>query len=231
LAGLALTASPAKSGETLRSALLLRYGVKIQDSLGAFLADRGSDVAGMILLGALAAVALGQHSYWIWLVAFGSLLLGSRALAYLLLLPQTRASSGGIALLFNRLPIHWSRAPLEAWAKVWTLPRASVFSIIAVLAYGTQAILFFWFCQALGTGLSLPDSILIFVRATLFGAATLVPGGLGTMEVALVVQLTDQGVHAGIATSIAIAFRAITLWLGMAIGVMALKTTTNNARS
>ncbi|MFO0157773.1 MAG: lysylphosphatidylglycerol synthase domain-containing protein, partial [bacterium] len=62
MAGLALTSSPAKIGETLRSALLLEHGVAVQRSLGAFLADRGADVIGMAALGAVAGVIAGQRA-------------------------------------------------------------------------------------------------------------------------------------------------------------------------
>ena len=41
LSGLALTATPGKSGETFRSALLVQHGVRVTNSLAAFLVDRG----------------------------------------------------------------------------------------------------------------------------------------------------------------------------------------------
>ncbi len=67
MSGLALTATPGKSGETFRSALLVPHGVKVTHSLATFLVDRGSDVLGMILLGMLAAMMAGQSLAWVWL--------------------------------------------------------------------------------------------------------------------------------------------------------------------
>jgi uncharacterized protein (TIRG00374 family) len=63
---------------------------------------------------------------------------------------------------------------------------------------------------------------LIFVQATLFGAASMVPAGLGAMEAALVFQLAERGVGNGVAVSLAIAIRLVTLWMGMAIGFLSL---------
>jgi uncharacterized protein (TIRG00374 family) len=61
LAGLALTSSPGKLGEAMRSVLLLNRGVRVSSSFAAFLADRGSDVLGVAALGALAAWVAGTR--------------------------------------------------------------------------------------------------------------------------------------------------------------------------
>lgn len=222
LSGLALTATPGKSGETFRSALLVHHGVRVADSLAAFLVDRGSDVLGMILLGTLAALILGQHFAWVWIVSYAFILLTSIAFAHLLLHPLASIGWIRIGSSMSWLPIKGGRATLEAWAKVWTLPRASAFSVVAMLAYGTQALVFSWFCHLLGTGISVADCVLIFVQATLFGAASMIPGGLGATEAALVFQLLERGVSDGGAMTLAISIRLVTLWFGMLIGLISL---------
>uniref|UniRef100_Q47FD1 Integral membrane protein n=1 Tax=Dechloromonas aromatica (strain RCB) TaxID=159087 RepID=Q47FD1_DECAR len=222
LSGLALTATPGKSGETFRSALLVQHGVRVTNSLAAFLVDRGSDVLGMILLGMLAAMIAGQHFAWVWLLSLVLVLLGSSAFAYLLLHPFASAGWGRLGRSMTYFPIKVGQATLEAWAKVWTLPRVSAFSVVAMLAYGTQALVFSWFCHVLGTGISIADCVLIFVQATLFGAASMIPGGLGAMEAALVFQLVEHGVSDSSAMSLAISIRLVTLWFGMLLGVFSL---------
>lgn len=222
LSGLALTATPGKFGETLRSALLIQHGVRVAHSLAAFLVDRGSDVLGMILLGTLGAVMVSRDFAWVWLMSFALVLLGSIGLAILLLHPIANEGWGRIFRSIRWLPVKGGQATLEAWAKVWTLRRALVFAGIAMLAYGTQALVFSWFCNVLGTGIPVADCVLIFVQATLFGAASMIPGGLGAMEAALVFQLVERGVSDGIAISLAISIRLVTLWLGVALGLLSL---------
>ena len=222
LSGLALTATPGKAGDTFRSALLFQHGVRVTNSLAAFLADRGSDVLGMVLLGTLTAMIVGQDSAWVWLLSFAFILLGSRAFSYLLLLPVASVGWGRLGLYMAWLPIKGGQATLESWAKLWTLTRISAFSVVAMLSYGTQALVFSWFCHILGTGISVPDCVLIFVQATLFGAASMIPGGLGAMEAALFFQLVERGVSEASAMSLAISIRLVTLWFGMLIGVISL---------
>lgn len=91
-----------------------------------------------------------------------------------------------------------------------------------MIAYGTQAMVFAWFCHILNTGISIADCVLIFVQATLFGAASMIPGGLGAMEAALVFQLVERGVSDVSAMSLAISIRLVTLWFGVLTGVVCL---------
>lgn len=229
LSGLGLTATPGKSGETFRSALLLQQGVRIPHSLAAFIVDRASDVLGMCLLGLLAALLLGHALAWAWMLALVVLLSGSCMFAYCLRHPRAVAWWGWLGSTWQRLPVKGGQAILETWASVWKLPRVTAYSILATIAYGTQALVFAWFCNAAGTGVPVAACILIFVQATLFGAASMSPGGLGAMEAALVIQLTERQVDGSVAVSIAIAIRLVTLWLGMAIGALCLLLSSRNA--
>jgi len=218
LSGLALTATPGKAGETFRSALLLQQGVRVPHSLAAFLADRASDVLGMCLLGGVAAWFVGQPLTWAWALAFVVMLLGSCGFAYLLLHPLANAWWNWLVRHLQWLPVKGGQETLESWAGVWKLPRVLIFSAVAMIAYGSQALVFACFCGVAGVGLPVADCVLIFVQATLFGAASMLPGGLGAMEAALVFQLIERGVGDGVAVSLAISIRLVTLWLGMSLG-------------
>ncbi|OQW88120.1 MAG: hypothetical protein BWK72_10290 [Rhodoferax ferrireducens] len=222
LSGLALTATPGKAGETFRSALLLPQGVKVPHSLAAFLVDRASDVLGMCLLGGAAAWFVGQSLTWAWALAFATIVFGSCGFAYLLLHPVSDAWWRWLVRHLHWLPVKGGQVTLESWAALWKLPRVLAFSAVAMMAYGSQALVFAWFCHAAGLSLPIADSVLIFVQATLFGAASMMPGGLGAMEAALVFQLAERGVGEGIAVSLAIAIRLVTLWLGVLIGCASL---------
>lgn len=224
LSGLALTATPGKSGEMFRSALLLQEGVPVSRSLAAFIVDRASDVLGVCLLGGLTAWIVGAPFAWVWGGAFFSMLLGSFGVVYFqrhpLELSNVRVE--WLQRLLQSSPMKIGKSTLENWASVWELSRILIFSSIAMLAYGIQAIVFAWFCSVANTGLSAANCVLIFVQASLFGAASMLPAGLGAMEAALVLQMTERGVDDGVAVSLAIAIRLVTLWLGMLIGAISL---------
>ena len=223
LAGMALTTSPGKLGETFRSVLLAPLGVPAARSLGAFLADRLSDVLGVSLLGAVAGwwqTGLpNSAAFTLLVIACGSFAFRSAVLRQALwerwctLLPRQVQRPGKLAT-----------EALQQWARLWRPLTVLLFSSAAAIAYGIQAGVFAWFCHQLNMGLSNAIAIEIFVNATLLGAASLVPGGLGAMEAALVVQLTEHGVDTGLAVSVAMATRLVTLWTGILIGICSLLT-------
>lgn len=221
LSGLALTATPGKAGETIRSVFLIPFGVPVARTLGAYLADRLSDVVGVCLLGALAGF-----------VAHGSLnvvgAFGIVAIAASLLLRAVVQRPLWREGLNRKLPTRVRDSArigggaLLQWAEVWTLKAAVSFSAIAALAYGLQAGVFAWFCGLLSINLTIAEAFELYVNAMLLGAASMVPAGLGTMEAALVAQLTTRGASFADAVSVAIATRLATLWIGVLIGISAL---------
>lgn len=216
LAGLALTASPGKLGETVRSLFLHQHGVPWPRSLGAFFVDRGSDVIGVALLGAGAAWILGHRAWPLEALAVGSAV-GSGAAAW----AWRRWAASPRPGLGRWLDRRWSE-PLTVWASLWHPRRVAWCTVLAMLAYGAQALVLAAFVHLLHPGIPVVACVLIFAQAVLWGAASLIPGGLGATEAALVWQLHDRGVPWPQAVACAVALRACTLWTATAVGVVCL---------
>jgi uncharacterized membrane protein YbhN (UPF0104 family) len=218
LAGLALTSSPGKLGETIRSALLLPRGVGLPRSLAAFFADRLSDVIGVALLGSVAGLMIGRRQGLLEAIAL--LTLGASVIMRTLIRGQPWQASiaridqrGRVGRAITALSL-----PAPAWASVWTAPRVLLCTACAFLAYGVQALVFAAYVAAAGPALPPAQCVAIFASATLIGAASMIPGGLGAMEASLVYQLMDAGVPRGSAVAAAIVTRASTLWFGLLLG-------------
>jgi len=231
LSGLALTATPGKAGETFRSALLLPYGVRVPHSLAAFVTDRATDVLGVVLLGCIASALVPHQHLGVWTSAFIGLLTVSILLAKIVLGSRAHLLWAWLNENLHWIPTTSSRMMLESWARLWAFPKTIGFTILAMIAYGTQALIFVWFSWSVGVQLPIAQLVLIFVQATLFGAASMLPGGLGAMEAALVYQLMDHGVQSGTAISLAIAIRLVTLWFGMFLGGTAMLAATKRRLS
>lgn len=220
LSGLALTTSPGKLGETIRSLFLRPLGVPVTKSLGAFLADRLSDVVGVCLLGAVAGL-LARGTLNVAGFVLGGVLAGSFAFRCLVRTPPLFDRAMAIAGRWGLAPGRAAVEALACWAQIWTFRNATLFAVMASLAYGIQAAVFFALSNSLRLPLQPSVALEIFVNATLFGAATMVPGGLGTMEASLVLQLMGHGIQKADAVAIAIATRCVTLWCGVFIGLIA----------
>lgn len=225
IAGLALTSSPGKVGETLRSVLLLREGVPVAGSLGAFFADRGADVIGVALLGAVAGLVVAARSpvlEWLSIV----LLVVTPLAAYAL-------RAGVLDHSVQRWTKRWPRlngwlrtltSPAIGWAALWTPVAFLGYVGFAIAAYGVQALVFAAYVAALGGDIEPLRCVVIFANAMLLGAASMLPGGLGATEAAMVYQLTQAGMPAADAVAAAIAVRLSTLWFAILLGVLSLLT-------
>jgi len=76
---------------------------------------------------------------------------------------------------------------------------------------------------AFGQHLTLIQVALIYLVGNTAGAIVPTPGGLGTIEGALIFGLTAAGINAGIAASVVILFRVVTFWLPIPLGWVALR--------
>ena len=215
--GLALTATPGKVGETIRSALLLRWRVPVGASLAAFFVDRLTDLIGVLLL----AAATGGGPIW-WVLAAAAVTAGV-ALRVLL---RTRWGGAVARRLERHERLAWLARLLHIgmaqYIAVWRGWRVAAYVALAVVAYGVQAAVFAAFVERLWTGADWIASLHIFSTATLAGAASMMPGGLGAMELALIAQLSLAGMPLMSATAAAFAARAVTLWFAILLGLLCL---------
>ncbi len=76
---------------------------------------------------------------------------------------------------------------------------------------------------AFGQDLTLVQVALVYLVGNAAGAAVPTPGGIGTVELALITGLTATGMNPGVATSVAILFRVLTYWLRIPIGWIAMR--------
>lgn len=231
LSGLALTTTPGKIGETIRTTLLLPRGVSIPHSLAAFIADRLSDVLAVALLGVVAGRVGRQHQTVLELltgfVLVGSLLLGLfvRSTCWNQLFARAATSNW-----FGRALVATNRS-LTVWAQLWSVPRVAVCAALAFVAYGMQALVFHAYVAAVGAQVPAFTCIAIFASSTLIGAASMVPGGLGAMETSLVYQLIGAGATRDEAVAAVLATRLSTLWTGVLLGSLMLLTFSRDSRA
>lgn len=220
LAGFAFTVSPAKAGEAVRALYLHPYGVRYADSLAALFVERLLDLLAMALLATLIVIEQPRHRGWllaalaitaglVWLLARPALPDALNAWA------TRRSGRFGAGLARLAQGLQGTRRLLQ--------PRW----LLAGLATGLVA----WGAEGLGFGLILsvldqPIGLLtatgVYALAVLAGGAAFVlPGGLGGMEMAMSALLLAQGLPLSIAILATVLCRLATLWFAVAIGLVA----------
>ena len=66
---------------------------------------------------------------------------------------------------------------------------------------------------AVGGHVPVADVLLVYLAGSAFGAVVPVPGGIGTVEAALITGVGHLGVHPGVAVAGVLSYRMVTYWL------------------
>lgn len=138
------------------------------------------------------------------------------------------AALGALALaLAVRVPLPERFARLaaarEAAAGLVRLPLLLAMSAVAAGAWLCECLAAYACARGLGVHLSLAETIVSFTVASLAGALSLLPGGLGVAETSMTALFQALGnVPRAAATALTVLVRLATLWFGVALGFAAL---------
>lgn len=217
MAGVALTATPAKAGENVRSALLLPWGIPVGTSMGVFVVERLTDLLAVMVV----AAGTAALRHWLWLPL--SLLAGATILRWWFAHHSARALAARLAHAsrlhwLQRLLLHGMGAFVATWRPMPVLLSLSV----GVIAYGGQALAFAALVQVLAPATALATSMHVFAVSLLAGAASMLPGGIGVNELTIVALLADEGIPRADAAAAAVGMRIVSFWSGMIIGLACL---------
>ncbi len=217
-AGFALTTSPGKLGETLRSVLLKGHGVPAAASLAAFFAERASDLLSILVL-----AAIGLWSYAPARPVVG-LTLACVLLA--LLLVQWTALIVAIDRWALARPQKWARLIVQLceiilhFRRCFSLPAIGMGLSFGVIAWFAEGIGFWWLLDALGHPLPLTTAVFIYAFAMLIGGLSFLPGGLGSSEAVMIGLLALNGFPEAAAVTATLLCRLATLWFAVALGAL-----------
>lgn len=221
LAGFVFTATPGKLGELVRIRYLTPQGVPPWKVLAAFVYERAFDLIVVLFLSAL---AIGQSDIFLFVFCFVMIILS--VLVFVVFNPAwlTRIL---VYLRFYRLK-KLSRICITlrdgmAGCRIWLTQLDILVSIIlGVLAWGLTSIAFIMLLDYFDVVLQITTSIAIYPLSMLAGAASMLPGGMGSTEVAIVAMLSSFGVSVDMALIVAIGIRVATLWFAILCGFVSM---------
>ncbi len=224
LSGFSLTMTPGKLGEVLKSFLLKsRYGTPVSYSASIVVAERLTDVLGMVILAAagLAVYPLG----------IGALVVVLVVTAIFVVLVQQRALAERLLDLLARVPVigRFAHLARNLYESAYLMLRAKPLLIaiaLATAAWFGECVAFFIVLLGIGqspTLLLLLQATFIYAAASLFGAVSMLPGGLGATEggmALLLQQIVAIAREEAVASTLIV--RLCTLWFAVLLGVIAL---------
>lgn len=213
LSGFAMTLTPGKAGELIRSVYLRQCGVGYPESIGAFIAERLLD---LFAVGVLASLMLGavpdqQSPIWGVLAVCVGFVLIFRLRLLDFMTVRLRRKSFGVQ----------GAAGVDVVKFLFFDVRVVGAAALSILAWAAQGLSLYLIVHSLGYDLSILGVIGIYCMSILAGAASFIPGGLGATELAILYALRTVGLEVGDATAASLVSRGVTLWLAVVVGVIA----------
>ncbi len=227
LAGFSMSLTPGKVGELIKGVLVRRLtGTPVSRTTAIVAAERVTDGLAML---ALAGLGVAQFAYGRTLLAIAFV----AALAVVLLLGRPRLLTAVLVRL-DGLPLvgkvlEHAVAFLEASHALYQ-PRLLAGMIgIGVVSWAGECLAFFLVLRGLGVDGGwhlLLVAMFVLTVSSVFGALSMLPGGLGVAEASvtgmLLLLVEDGSMTRSVAVAATLLIRFATLWFAVILGVAAL---------
>lgn len=215
VSGFALTTTPGKAGETIRSLFLSPLGIKYHQSLAAFFSERLLDVVSVVTLSIfLFAWAFSEYQQWVM------------ASAIFIVIAFLLVRSTLIPRLIERFLKHKSKVLLIAFQNQVSKFLGNRSLLIAfplsLMAWLPQGYGLYLIVEAMGFETSPLLVIGIYNISMLAGAISFIPGGIGATEAAISVLLISLGMDASLAVAASLVCRGMTIWLAVFLGLISM---------
>jgi uncharacterized protein (TIRG00374 family) len=221
LAGFAFTATPGKVGELIRIRYFTKVGVPANISFGTFIFERALD---LIIVLFLASLAIGRQDLLVLALSFVTIFLG-----LIVGLSLNSSLLTKLSEFFNQRSWFWLEKLILvvrdglASCRYWLTPLDLIVSLVCgLIAWTLTSYGFMWLLSDLGVSIQPLQAFTIYPMAMLVGAASMLPGGVGSTELSIVLLLGVYGVTSSIATIAAIGIRFATIWFAVLIGFISL---------
>ena len=217
LAGLSMSITPVKAGETVKALLLkLEKGAPIERGIAVVFSERMTDMTGVIVLigiGSL-AVAYGLLSFALVIVLVG---------AILLILSSRKTSEKIVGWMSARKALARFGKMLDGALKdarqLLTGKNLVEGTVFGAVAWAAECIAFFLVLEGCSIDITRLEAVFIYAFSSVVGALSMLPGGMGTTEATMVGLLVLLDVSASAASFAVILTRVCTLWFAVAMGI------------
>ncbi len=214
--GLSMIITPGKAGEIWKGWLIKEInGESLSKTIPVVIVDRITDVIGLIILSLLGIFYYksGVNVLLLLVILFG---------AFIVAIKSEKISHRLISILERRAGKYSGdiKDMHQTFQKSLNWKYLVGMSIISVIAWFLECIAIFFVIYGFGESIGIILSTFVFSFASLAGAISLIPGGLGVAEATLSGLLVVFGLSSSIAVGAALIMRFGTLWYGAILGFL-----------
>lgn len=221
LSGLMMSATPGKFGEVFKSYLVKEtVGTSLSRSAPIVFAERFTDLIALLLMALLGIWLIDSYQWALW-IAFGLIAFG-------LVVVSWRPLAMGTISILARLPVlkkHGEKlvTAYESLADLVAPVPLILATIVSVASWFCECGAFYLVLTGLNETVPILPATFIYATATIVGAVSMLPGGIGGLEISMVGLLTTVGkVSDGAAGAGTFIIRVCTLWFAVGVGIVVL---------
>ena len=218
LAGYALTSTPGKAGEAVRLWFLKAgHGVPYVRSMAIMLADRALDMWAVVILVLMCFADFSRHLWQVFAVVAVIIVVSVPIVFPRVFMPLLGI---GVRLAPKRRRL-WVKArhAIYSMAELSHWRTYGLTLVPSVAGWAAEGLALYLLLRFFGADVTPADAVFVFSFSMIVGAASMLPGGLGSTEVTAVVLLTTLGVDFNVAVASTALVRVTTFWFAVGIGV------------
>jgi uncharacterized protein (TIRG00374 family) len=221
LSGFAFTATPGKVGELVRMRYFMPMGVPPELVISTFIFERAFDLVAVLLL---ASIAISRPDLFIFVLLFvaafiSTLIFFAYHPKFLVRVSESFLRSGFLRIAKIVMTLSNGLRGILQWMNISDIALALALGLIA---WGLTSYGFLILLKYLGLSLPFLAAFAIYPLAMLAGAASMLPGGLGSTEIAIVALLAIHGVQLSVASIAAVGIRLATIWFAILCGFISI---------
>jgi glycosyltransferase 2 family protein len=223
LSSFVMSVTPGKIGEVFKSYLLKEYnGTPVSKSAPIVFAERITDFLSLVLLSMAGALMFGYGTTLI--IGFGIFfvvlvfIISSKKLSYAIIGFLERFK------FISRIS-HKIHTAYDSIYQMVRFKELIVTILLSIFAWAFECFSFYLIVNGFGpeniVHIDLLTATFVYGFATIAGAATMLPGGLGATDASITGLLVFLGVTKSIAAASTMIIRAATLWFAVIVGIFA----------
>lgn len=214
LSGLGMIITPAKVGEIWKGWLIKDMnGESLSKTVPVVIVDRLTDLTGLIILSTLGILYYKEGSYILIILillftGFFTAIKSKKISGKIISILEVRASKYSKDIKRMHLTFEKLMGP----ENIFTM------SFLSAFAWFFECLALYFILIGFGESIGVLISTFVFSFASLAGAVSMIPGGIGVAEVTFSGLLQYFGIGAATSVGVALIIRSGTLWYGTILG-------------
>lgn len=218
MSGLIMSVTPGKMGELLKSYLVKQVnGTSISKTAPIVFAERATDFLSLTILALVGAYFYDYGKNIIivigLIIIIGLVIVSNKKLFYKIV-----SLLSGISFI-SKHTLKISTA-YESSSKLLSITPLVLMTMLSIVSWGFECFGFYLILKNFGMQIDALWAFFSYSFATIVGALSMLPGGLGVTEGSLTFMLVQKGLSEHNAFAATFIVRAVTLWFAVLVGAI-----------